>query len=720
MSYVSGSIFKYVETLYQYMTDTSAVSDRTEKVDIGALLDSMSPEERKGIQGWYWYDWANQAYALTVMTVIAPQVMASLYNLATGTQSGDAFYAYVLTFSMIFVVLTAPALGVIADKMPIKKKLLKWYTVAGVLFTAIMGAAPYFGSSGYIFLALTYTIGTVGFTGGNVIYYSFMPYLGGKEMQDHVSTYGYVYGFAGGSLLLMFHLLLLLGPFNWDTNFKLAVIFVTSSLWWWGFGALMFKWTPEPEIETTMEWDGFKPAVKLAYSQVFQTAREIKKFKVLALFLVAYLLFYDGVNTIASMASAFGESVLRLDTSMNIMLLLTVNIIAIPMTAVFGKLANIKGTKFALMLALIIYCFVAIAAAAFAPLELDPTTDSDNNGLPDDAEGESSRYDFTFTYNESSGLYEMNTLYNRGYDGWVGESSAGDAEFRDAFQAYFPDQSDSSSSSTSASDLGISSGILVLLVILVSFVLLGSAIMYLQKMNLGPLTALIAILLVFAGIFAASLFVDEASVSVNEVETITPEDASSLISAFDNVSDHRFAIIVIGPDSISSEVGDRHPTIVDQGGMVDGWAEFMRDNVWEPFGITVSLQWIILGCLVGMVMGSAGAQARSMFSMLIPETRTSEFFGFFGFLGKSAAMIGTFLYGIASSTFDSRVAIMTITIVILAGTILASRIDLEEGIRVANEEDARNRAAAQGKEVSESTNLTQDQNLYSQIGEMMK
>ena len=600
---------------------------------------------------------------------------------------------------MVFVVLTAPALGVIADKMPIKKKLLKWYTVAGILFTAVMGAAPYFGSSGYIFLALAYTIGTVGFTGGNVIYYSFMPYLGGKEMQDHVSTYGYVYGFAGGSLLLMFHLVLLLGPFNWDTNFKLAVIFVTSSLWWWGFGALMFKWTPEPEIETTLEWtelgeNNFKrliSATSIAYTQVFNTAREIRKFKVLALFLVAYLLFYDGVNTIASMASAFGESVLRLDTSMNIMLLLTVNVIAIPMTAVFGKLANIKGTKFALMLALIIYCFVAIAAAAFAPLELDPTTDSDNNGLPDDAEGESSRYDFTFTYNESSGLYEMDTLYGRGYDGWVGDSSAGDAEFRDAFQDYFPNQSDSESSSTSTSDLGISSGILVLLVILVSFVLLGSAIMYLQRMNLGPLTALIAILLVFAGIFAASFFVDEASVSVEEVETITPEQASSLVAAFDNVSDHRFSIIIIGPDSIESEVGDRHPTIVDQGGMVDGWAEFMRDNVWEPFGITVSLQWIILGCLVGMVMGSAGAQARSMFSMLIPETRTSEFFGFFGFLGKSAAMIGTFLYGIASSTFDSRVAIMTITIVILAGTILASRIDLEEGIRVANEEDARNR-----------------------------
>ena len=82
----------------------------------------------KAVKGWYFFDWANQAYALTVMTVIAPALMANLYNKATGTQTGDSFYATILTLSMIFVVLTAPALGVIADRMPIKKKLLKWYT----------------------------------------------------------------------------------------------------------------------------------------------------------------------------------------------------------------------------------------------------------------------------------------------------------------------------------------------------------------------------------------------------------------------------------------------------------------------------------------------------------------------------------------------------------------------------------------------------------------
>ncbi len=664
------------------------------------LIMVMPDDDKRALKGWYFFDWANQAYALTVMTVIAPALMSNLYNKATGTQTGDAFYATVLTLSMIFVVLTAPALGVIADRMPVKKKLLKWYTAAGIAFTALMGAAPYFGSDGYIVLAVMFTIGTIGFTGGNVIYYSFMPYLGKREDQDKVSTWGYMYGFMGGSILLIFHLLILMGPFNWDTNFRISVIFVTSALWWWGFGALMFKWTPEPEISSDLEWESLGKnnflrvvgAAKIAYGQVYKTAKEIRKFKVLAFFLLAYLLFYDGVNTIASMASAFGESVLRLDPSMNVMLLLTVNIVAIPMTFVFGKLANVKGTKFALMLALLIYCAVAVAAAGFAPLELDPKTDANGDGVPDDAatdEGKSTRYDFVFTWNEDSELYEMSTLYGRGYEGWIAEDSEGDAVFRDAFQEHFPEP-DYSVEDSGESTLG--TGLIVCLFILVMVVLLGGGLMWLQERNMGWMGVFAAFLLVGVGIFGASFLAGQATEDKGDVKTITEEDAIALVAAFDDTSDHRFSIIVVGGHETiagSSEVGATHPTMVDQGGPVDWWASTMRSKVWAPLGISVSMQWIILGLFVGCAMGSAGAQARSMFSQLTPKSRTSEFFGFFGFLGKSAAMIGTALYAIASTTFDSRVALLSVTVVILAGTYLTSRIDLEEGIRVAEEEDAR-------------------------------
>jgi len=638
-------------------------------------VEGLSEDERNAWKGWYFFDWANQAYALTVMTVIAPALMASLYNKATGTQTGDSFYATVLTLSMVFVVLTAPALGVIADRMPIKKKLLKWYTVAGIAFTALMGAAPYFGSDGYIVLAVMFTIGTIGFTGGNVIYYSFMPYLGTREDQDKVSTWGYMYGFMGGSMLLIFHLIILLGEF-WDTNFTIAVVFVTSALWWWGFGALMFKWTPEPDIHSDMEWKGVIDATKVAYGQVIKTAIEIRKFKVLAFFLLAYLLFYDGVNTIASMASAFGESVLRLNPSMNVMLLLTVNVVAIPMTFVFGKLAEKKGTKFALMLALLIYCAVAVAAAGFAPLELEGE---------DDAE----RYDFQFEWNEDTGMYEMTTLYDRGYEGWIAEDSEGDAVFRDGFQEHFPD-TDYSVEASGESTLG--TGLMVCLFILVVVVLLGGGVKWVQEKEMGLMGVFAAFLLVGVGIFGASFLADQATVDEEEVKAITEADALALVAAFEGTDDHRFSIIVVGGNVSGSEVGATHPTMVDQGGPVDWWASTMRSMVWAPLGISVSLQWIILGLFVGCAMGSAGAQARSMFSQLTPKTRTSEFFGFFGFLGKSAAMIGTALYAIASTTFDSRVALLSITVVILAGTYLTSKVDIEEGIRVAQEEDARNEA----------------------------
>jgi hypothetical protein len=348
-------------------------------------------------------------------------------------------------------------------------------------------------------------------------------------------------------------------------------------------------------------------------------------------------------------------------------------------------LANIKGTKFALMLALLIYCFVAVAAAGFAPLVLEGEEDAE-------------RYDFAFTWNNETGVYEMTTLYDRGYENWIGESSEGDAAFRDAFQEHFP-APDYSVDSAGKSTLG--TGLLVCLFILVMIAVLGRGVMWLQDREMGWMGVIAAVLLVGAGIFAASYLADQASIKEDDVKTITEADAVALVAAFDETSDHRFSIIIVGGnESIagSSEIGDTHPTIVEQGGPVDWWAKSMRDYIWAPLGIGVALQWIILGMLVGVAMGSAGAQARSMFSQLVPETRTSEFFGFFGFLGKSAAMIGTFIYGITSSVFDSRVALMSVTVVILFGTYLANKIDLEEGIRVAAEEDARIRGESAGED----------------------
>jgi MFS-type transporter involved in bile tolerance (Atg22 family) len=282
-------------------------------------------------------------------------------------------------------------------------------------------------------------------------------------------------------------------------------------------------------------------------------------------------------------------------------------------------------------------------------------------------------------------------LYDISYEDWISNTSEGDAVFRDAFQEHFP-ETDYSVEVSGGSTLG--AGLMVCLFILVMVVLLGGGLMWLQERNMGWMGVFAAFLLVGVGIFGASFLAEQASIDEKDVKTITEADAVALVAAFNETNDHRFSIIIVGGnDTIagSSEVGDTHPTIVEQGGPVDWWASTMRSKVWAPLGLSVSMQWIILGLFVGCAMGSAGAQARSMFSQLTPKTRTSEFFGFFGFLGKSAAMLGTALYAIASTTFDSRVALLSVTVVILMGTYLTSKVDIEEGIRVAEDEDARAR-----------------------------
>ena len=161
----------------------------------------------------------------------------------------------------------------------------------------------------------------------------------------------------------------------------------------------------------------------------------------------------------------------------------------------------------------------------------------------------------------------MTTLYDRGYEGWIGESSAVDDEFRNAFQDHFP-APDYSTEEAGASTIG--SGILVCLFILVMLGLLGGAMVYIQGMELGFKGAILIVLVVLIGLIGASILAESASESKDEVKSISEADGQAIVAAFDDADDHRFSILFVGGNlSGESEVGNQHPTIVDQGGPVD-------------------------------------------------------------------------------------------------------------------------------------------------------
>ena len=574
---------------------------------VDRLLDEMDEADKKSLQGWYWFDWANQAFALTVITVVVPTLLSNMFNLANGgsadyggmTFTGDSFYAVVLGISSVFVAIVSPVLGAIADRMPIKKKILKVYTVVGILFTGLMGLAPYMDEdSSYKFLAICLIMGNIGFAGGHAIYSAFLPYLGEKRLMDHISSWGYAYGFLGGCILLTFHLAVGL-RFGFENPDVQCFVFVTSALWWLGFSIPMFLNTPEPEIPNPTEYSTTLEAVVDGLREIKNTFMEIRRYKVLSLFMCGYLLFYDGVNAIGGLAAAYADSVLRIDFTMNFVLLLSANIVAIPMTIIGGRLAGKYGNKNILGGSLVIFCVISVLGVGFAPLELN--TDHE-------------RYDFQYDWDDDEGAYELSTLYDRGVDGWVSESGEGDEDFRRAF---------------------------------LSFLKNGDS----------------------------------------EIGLLNLEDASLLSSNMMNETSHRFSFSFRGGALDGSvSVGDEHPTIIE-GGPIDWWPNFLRDNIWEPAGLGINLQWIILGMSFGMVMGVAGSLSRSLFSVLIPTSKTTEFFGFFAFIGKAVSVLGPIVYAIVAASMDSRMGLLSVVVPILMGMCFFFVVDVEEGIRVANEVD---------------------------------
>ena len=156
-----------------------------------------------------------------------------------------------------------------------------------------------------------------------------------------------------------------------------------------------------------------------------------------------------------------------------------------------------------------------------------------------------------------------------------------------------------------------------------------------------------------------------------------------------SIDDTRFSVSILGGtlDGVNN-VGIDHPSDLGDGSIdfIPIWA---RDNIWEPFGLTVFLQFLLLGTMMGTLLGGSQGLSRSIFGQIIPETRSTEFFGFFGFFGKVAAFMGPTLYFFMAVMYDSRMGIFSIAVLLLIGLILLYMVDIEAGRVDAQEEDKR-------------------------------
>jgi hypothetical protein len=179
---------------------------------------------------------------------------------------------------------------------------------------------------------------------------------------------------------------------------------------------------------------------------------------------------------------------------------------------------------------------------------------------------------------------------------------------------------------------------------------------------------------------------------LQEVSSISVNQTRNLLTEIRESETARFSVSIgEGPLAGQNSVGAKHVSSMGEGPM--DWIPLtLRAVLWEPLGLSSNLQWLILGAFVGVVMGGSQALARSLFAQITPETRSGEFFSFFGFMSRASTVIGPTLYILFTGLFDTRVAISSLLVIIVVGTVMLRWVDVEDGTRLADLEDQRNRA----------------------------
>ena len=560
---------------------------------VTTTLGSLSVQQRKVIRAWCVYDWANSAYATSGIAAIFPVYFAFLFQESLGDSAsflgmsftGSSMWSLGIVVSTALVALSSPLLGIIADRVPIKKTLLWVYTVVGALFTVLMFFSAYTAQPWAWMLGML-VLANIGFAGCLVFYNSFLPHIAPRELLDDVSSRGFAYGYVGGGLLLLVHLALIL--ITRDTavaDLATRVSIASVGVWWFGWALWTLRVVPEPPLQHVIGELSPLRVISLGFVELGRTLREIRRFKVLVTYILAYLLFNDGIQTVLVIAGAFAADTIGIPLAFNMATILVIQFVAAGGAMAFARLAERISTKAALTVALLVWILIILLGVAVAPL----------------APADSGDFDYQLKYQSDSAAYVL---------------------------THAPDLGDSPSEDLWRGEVGdIAAG-----------------------------------------------------------DTLDSGQAGQLL---DSIRGSQYSLSIIG-GSLDGQtaLGEDHPANLGKGPM-DWWPEAVRRWVWQPLGLDAPYQWLVLGVCLGVVLGGSQALARSLFAQISPVTRSGEFFSFFGFVSRASSVIGPLLYVLVTGILDTRVAVVAIMLLIVAGVIVLRWVDVAAGARMADAEAAR-------------------------------
>jgi len=311
---------------------------------------------KKSVYAWAFYDWANSAYATTIMAGFFPIFFKLYFSADADVTVSTAQLGFANSVSSLIIVLIAPLLGAIADAGGLKKRFLFLFAYLGILMSIALAFVHEGAWEAAIFI---YVMGNIGFMGSNTLYDAFLPTIAHEKELDAVSGLGFALGYLGGGILFALNVAMVQNPSFFGLSNEseaIRISFITVALWWGLFSLPLLLFVKEkkpPEKKSSIE------IARQGYQRLMGTLKKIVHLKGLLLFLAAYWLYIDGVDTIIRMAVDYGMA-LGFDPKSLILALLIVQFVGFPATLFFAWLAQKWETKKAILLAIGIYLFITL------------------------------------------------------------------------------------------------------------------------------------------------------------------------------------------------------------------------------------------------------------------------------------------------------------------------------------------------------------------------
>ena len=658
---------------------------------------------RRRINAWAMYDWANSAFATTIIGGLLPVYYSTVAGSALPSEAtATAYWSLTISLSLFILAILSPILGTISDVMRSKKRFLAIFIGIGVVGAGLL----IFVSTGdWLLASLFFVLGRIGFGGSLVFYDALLPHVARQEDRDWVSTRGYALGYLGGGILLAINVaMFFLIPDSLFENAGIRLSFLSVAIWWAVFSLPILRQVAEPPSVTAALKSG-QTVIGLSIRRLWQTFRDIKKYRQLFKYLVAFLIYNDGIGTIIAVAAIYGAE-LGFGLVELVLALLLVQFVGVPFSIIFGRLPSHQDKRAPFYLAFILFNAAALPVLGIALA----------NALPADVSGALPAPYVTEGNHVGEGVYLISGDAFTSAGRWdeilvSGDDLSGDGLLGNLTALLTGRPDDLSYFATDEPNASQ------------TFMFNGKNLELRYPMS--PDGGVIGFLVDGQTLNNA----DGRPVTIDTYSPTTRYDETEVIE-LPAAGQHRIEIINISEQAapgkrialsaVEVQTPARQSSLPAIIGIIIGFeilalllarlvqSRFVALSNWLDtrrsillslliyciiacwgFVLNTTLEFWMLAWMVAIVQGGSQALSRSLYASLCPAGKSGEFFGFYSIMEKFASIIGPLIFAFAGIVLgSSRPAILSLILLFAIGGFLLSRVNIQEGQRVARADDA--------------------------------